>query len=633
MGYVLFDEAETTGEKVVLTAASYAYDEKGNLSQVNGDTVPETFGSPAYDVTALSPSNFTYTRLENSSLIASVVGPTHSVTNTYEQNRNVLSSKQNKITVGVNSNGTVSQYDYTSNSIGQRVARGQSGIAFSQSSSDTFSYNTRGEVVNSSNNQTALYNRSYSYDAIGNRTTYLEGEQDAPVNSFTYSSNSLGQYTEIQKTSSVPPSVETLAYDEDGNVLSIGSGAAYQWDCENRLVKIISGSNAINFAYDGIGRRVEKKFISPAGTVTTTYFYDNCNLIYEKAQTQGVESSTWKTYVWGLDLSNSLYGAGGVGGLLSATIHGDGMSRHSFLFDGNGNVSEVLSGAGEVLAHYEYDAFGNTIFNSNATFENSFRFATKAFDVETNLYYYGYRFYVPSLGRWLSRDPMEEGLHFLLPLFKAYLDPMKNAFSSYYDSAMYLSSYNSMINTYDILGLSGQESNCRSGSNTLSFELPGVFNTLAKFLGGGISIEMYHSVNFTHCDLCCPNGESGTSDTVTTALGISFSGEVPISFPPLPGGFGLVLQLSLSAQGGSEFKYDSCTGEKTENGCFSLSWSAAAGACAPQSSSAPIRMCITCGVSQTYTKCIGESPQNEISGTCKVSFKTWFSTTEFTLYP
>ena len=34
--------------------------------------------------------------------------------------------------------------------------------------------------------------------------------------------------------------------------------------------------------------------------------------------------------------------------------------------------------------------------------------STKYLDKETGLYYYGYRFYNPSLGRWPSRDPIEE---------------------------------------------------------------------------------------------------------------------------------------------------------------------------------------------------------------------------------
>jgi RHS repeat-associated protein len=37
-----------------------------------------------------------------------------------------------------------------------------------------------------------------------------------------------------------------------------------------------------------------------------------------------------------------------------------------------------------------------------------YRFSTKYFDFETELYYYGYRFYSPGLHRWLNRDPIEE---------------------------------------------------------------------------------------------------------------------------------------------------------------------------------------------------------------------------------
>jgi RHS repeat-associated protein len=39
---------------------------------------------------------------------------------------------------------------------------------------------------------------------------------------------------------------------------------------------------------------------------------------------------------------------------------------------------------------------------------NPFRFSTKYTDSETGLLYYGFRYYNPSTGRWLSRDPIEE---------------------------------------------------------------------------------------------------------------------------------------------------------------------------------------------------------------------------------
>ena len=40
--------------------------------------------------------------------------------------------------------------------------------------------------------------------------------------------------------------------------------------------------------------------------------------------------------------------------------------------------------------------------------EMPFRFSTKYNDVETGLYYYGYRYYDPITGRWMSRDPIGE---------------------------------------------------------------------------------------------------------------------------------------------------------------------------------------------------------------------------------
>src|SRR5207247_1152195 len=45
--------------------------------------------------------------------------------------------------------------------------------------------------------------------------------------------------------------------------------------------------------------------------------------------------------------------------------------------------------------------------NSNS--QSPFRFSTKYQDDESDFLYYGFRFYNPSTGRWLSRDPIEEG--------------------------------------------------------------------------------------------------------------------------------------------------------------------------------------------------------------------------------
>ena len=75
--------------------------------------------------------------------------------------------------------------------------------------------------------------------------------------------------------------------------------------------------------------------------------------------------------------------------------------------DANGNITEYVNSSGVAECYYIYDAFGNHDYSYLGR-DFNFRFSTKYFDDETDLYYYGYRFYRPELGRWLSRDPIEE---------------------------------------------------------------------------------------------------------------------------------------------------------------------------------------------------------------------------------
>jgi RHS repeat-associated protein len=111
-------------------------------------------------------------------------------------------------------------------------------------------------------------------------------------------------------------------------------------------------------------------------------------------------------YVWGRDLSGTLDGAGGVGGLLATEVGG---VWYFPLYDNNGNVTDYVSETGDVVASYEYDAFGRTLSATGSMASAfPFRFSTKYFDAESGLYYYGYRYYSLELGRWITRDPIEE---------------------------------------------------------------------------------------------------------------------------------------------------------------------------------------------------------------------------------
>jgi len=127
----------------------------------------------------------------------------------------------------------------------------------------------------------------------------------------------------------------------------------------------------------------------------------------------GTNNTLVRSYAWVIDLSGSLSGAGGVGGLTWVTLHtasGPASGTHFTCYDGNGNVvSSVSATTGDVTARYEYGPFGELIRVSGPfANQNPFRFSTKRTNPTTDLVLYEYRVYQPSTGRWLNRDSINE---------------------------------------------------------------------------------------------------------------------------------------------------------------------------------------------------------------------------------
>jgi RHS repeat-associated protein len=84
-------------------------------------------------------------------------------------------------------------------------------------------------------------------------------------------------------------------------------------------------------------------------------------------------------------------------------------SEDWYAYDSNGNVTLLTDAEAKPTAHYEYDAFGKTIAATGPAAEtNTYRFSTKPIEDSSGLAFYGYRYYSPELGRWPSKDPIEE---------------------------------------------------------------------------------------------------------------------------------------------------------------------------------------------------------------------------------
>ncbi len=294
-------------------------------------------------------------------------------------------------------------YTYTPNSNLLASVSGPAHIAWG--------YDSLGQVVKA-DSSIADQDRAYQYDGIGNR---ISGGGFNPPSQTSYTANALNQYSAI---GSINPS-----YDDDGNAsayplpANVNANSTLIWDGENRLIEAqVTGGSTVTYSYDAQSRRIAESSAINNQLSTIIYIYDGWNPIGEYWRAGLQPAALTKTYTWGVDLSGSMKGAGGVGGLLAVT---DSSGTHYPTYDGNGNVSEYLDTNGATVAHYEYDPFGKTtVATGSKANDFAHRFSTKPLDVNTGLYYYGYRFYDPETGRWPSKDPIGEIGH---ETSKAYL--------------------------------------------------------------------------------------------------------------------------------------------------------------------------------------------------------------------
>jgi len=195
-----------------------------------------------------------------------------------------------------------------------------------------------------------------------------------------------------------------FTYDDAGNMTKGYTPDGYEftatYDGENRLSSIEytdSGSTVhkAEYIYSGYGFLAQiKKYenSTPVGDIRIV------RSGYLAIQERDASNQVVRKYTWGKNMG------GGIGGLLSMNQSG---SLYAYLYDGRGNVNALLNTSQQVAASYRYDSFGN-LMAKTGTLDQPFGFSTKRYDAGTGLSYYGYRFYNPSIGKWLTRDPIGE---------------------------------------------------------------------------------------------------------------------------------------------------------------------------------------------------------------------------------
>jgi RHS repeat-associated protein len=459
---------ETTGMKGRYTglslpdgySVSYSYDTLGRFSTV-------TNGSDVY----------TYAYLTNSNLVSSITYPnTITVTNAYESNRNLIDYVENK-----HGSTTISKYDYTNDALGRRTAMAKSGTAFTASDTIDYTYNNKSEVTGADAVTDANYDFGFDYDTIGNRKTYDTTESGSNVQS-VYSANNLNQYTAITNPSQSP------TYNDDGCMLTNGDWT-YTWNAENRMVSAVSGTTTVEFKYDYVGRRVEKKVTENSTVTKKEYFvYDNFKLI-EKLDALN-SSVIVQRFVWK--------------GAKILSIN-NGTDTYYYTHDANKNVSELLDNSGNIVAHYEYSPFGKVVASSGSyKNDNPIRFSSEYTDQETGLIYYHYRYYIVGLGRWSKKDMIgERGGYNLYGMVS-----------------------NQVINKWDYLGLDVWD---------ITFDYTTVGGTEHAETGINNQGMVFGSPTYDmqeECDDTCPYPEC-TRYKLSCSLKVSIEGEVYVKMPIL----------------------------------------------------------------------------------------------------
>ena len=213
---------------------------------------------------------------------------------------------------------------------------------------------------------------------------------------------------------------DTQNYDSLGRLMTRKSsitGAAstvpvlssgYEYDSNNRRRALaLSDGSSWAYDYDAKGEVISGKRTGSAGTpaIGAIYTSPTSPTIQHDFDGNLTSDGLW-TYAWdGENRLKSMYMSG-----LNGGASGPPRLKVDFVYDGNGNVMGTKDASSLTWSsQYEYGPFGEVIRSSGTMAKsNPFRFSTKYQDDESELLYYGYRFYNAATGRWLNRDPKDE---------------------------------------------------------------------------------------------------------------------------------------------------------------------------------------------------------------------------------
>ena len=306
---------------------------------------------------------------------------------------------------------------YTSNSVNQYTQITTPGIAPVVGEADT---DTKVKVIRNDSNAAASGEQVITTDRDG---VYFMGmfknvdnsnsAQTIPYTVYAIKTDYNNNKQFVQKASSsytVPKRMQAYTYDTDGNMLINGEWT-YTWNGENRMIEAVKTDDTkIEFKYDFMGRRFEKKKYSWVSSVwqldsTEKYVWNGYNIV----AIYNASDVLQKSMLYGLDINGGLQTAGGVGGLLFVN---DVVNSKTYLpvYDGNGNVRVYLDSAdNSVAAEYDYSPGTDFTIKTGIKADELAEiasFSSKPYDMDLKALLFQKR--IQRHCRWWSRDPIGE---------------------------------------------------------------------------------------------------------------------------------------------------------------------------------------------------------------------------------
>ncbi len=254
-----------------------------------------------------------------------------------------------------------------------------------------YTYDRAGQLTDTTGNSP----QQFQYDATGNRTT------DSELGTYTYDAPSQGGAGCGDAASSIacPHAVKhvgaaELTYDKVGNLTSIANGSAafphlksIAWNKDLQPITFTDDKGVqTKLRYDENGQRVYR---NRAGQVSL-YFAPYVDIDYTVGQPD--QRSTQFYFVGDLLLAKK-----------------DASGRTWYHADETGSIRATTNAAGARVARFDYTPFGQPLGTTPVANAQDRRFAGHRIDPDNDLIYMGARYYSPSIGKFISPDPIIPG--------------------------------------------------------------------------------------------------------------------------------------------------------------------------------------------------------------------------------